>query len=184
MGHLKLNCWCQLLTHLGNFAGRDALHLRRRLRLNQASDPVKSNISSATTNSKSRASLLPFIVIWKVKNKWIKRIRNKGIEKFHLLVGQSIRAWHNSMFSFKVISHKSSSELPKCDSNRSIRLKIQRFSSSQSCYKTNLLLRLANKKMTVQTLGIVWSGRSNKSWSWSRDVLNSLAPHSRMARSF
>ena len=69
----------------------------------------------------------------------------------------SIRAWHNWMFSLSAISHKSSSELPKCDSNRSIRLKIQRFNSSQSCYKTNLLLPLANKKMTVQTLEIVWS---------------------------
>lgn len=50
-----------------------------------ASDPVKSSISNATTKSKSRASLLPFIVmIWKVKKiNSFKRNRNKGIEKFH-----------------------------------------------------------------------------------------------------
>ena len=69
------------------------------LRSQIASDLAKSNISSATTNSKSGASLLPFIVIWKVKKK-----TNKGIEKFHLLVGLSIRPWKNWMFSFKVMS--------------------------------------------------------------------------------
>ena len=69
MRHLTLKPFCQLLTHLGE-EGRDELHpLRRRLRLHQglASVPTKNNISSATTSSKSRASFLPFIVIWKTK---------------------------------------------------------------------------------------------------------------------
>ena len=102
--HLTLKSCCQLLIHLGE-EGREELHTgtggmyrrrRRRRRLPQkgsASHPVKSSISSATTNSKSRATLLPFIVIWKVKRP--KRIKHKGIEKLHFLVGLPIRPWDN-----------------------------------------------------------------------------------------
>ena len=165
MLHLILKFCRQPLSHLP--AGRDELHLRRRLRENQASDPVKSSISSATTNSESKASLLPlsFIVTWKVKNKRIKRIRSKGIEKFHLLVGLSVRVWHNWMFAFKVISHKSSWELLKCDRPAEVSASVALTTVS------NRRLCLTNKKMALQTLEIGWSGRGDKSWSWSPDVL-------------
>ena len=83
LGHLKLKCWCQLLTHLIR-EGREELHRRRRRRrVHQglASDPVKSSISSANTNSKSKANLLPFIVMWKLKLQR-KKARRNTLESF------------------------------------------------------------------------------------------------------
>ena len=191
--HLTLKSCCQLLIHLGEL-GREELHTgtggmyrrrRRRRRLPQkgsASHPVKSSISSATTNSKSRASLLAFIVIWKVKR--TKRIKQKGIEKLHFLVGLPIRPWDNWMFSFKAMSHKSSWEIPKCDypteisdckSSASIAL-------TESCYKP--MTSSCKQENGCTNLRDLLVGRGNKSWSWSPDALISAAPHNYIARSF